>query len=647
MSFTATRIPNEIIEEVLTKTDLAKVIGRYVALKKNGKNYTALCPFHGEKTPSFTISTDKQLYHCFGCGEGGNAITFLTKHAKIPFYQAISDLAQEVGVYISPQDIAKNETQTKTKMLHQALKYAEEFYIKQLKAPLGLQARQYLISRGLDGKTMDEFGVGFSPNAWDGLKNYLKEKKIDDSVSLEVGLFTEKQQTGHVYDRFRHRIMFPIKDARGRTVGFGGRTLSDEKPKYLNSPETPVFHKNKCLYGLFHAEKNSKENYFILVEGYLDVLSLVQFGIHSAIATLGTATSEEHLQMLFKLRSEIIFCFDGDAAGHQAAWRALIKVLPLLQEGRIIKFIFLPEGDDPDSYIRKHGTEQFQLNIKQATSLTDYLLKHIFNSLNITDQQALTIEQKAAIIHESKTYIQKVPVGFYKKLMIQKLAHITQLDEESLEQGISGKKVFSGYSSLNTAIKKEMGTMPEHNLPTDNYSAKEGYPAKPWTAQKYFNKKQPRPNPFLPTHLSSTNNAQQSLDHFALEDRIVRILYRSPQLAALLTNFQFLKESEKNSGRLLYKCIEFLSQQPEQNLSYLHGFLHGHTLGLYLDELIARGEFVLSKEEETNELESSYRQLQLRFYQQALDKELRKQPPNIARLTELMQLQKNLKEKLS
>ena len=189
--------------------------------------------------------------------------------------------------------------------------------------------------------------------------------------------------------------------------------------------------------------------------------------------------------------------------------------------------------------------------------------------------------------------------------------------------------------------------MPEHNLPADNYSAKEGYSAKPWTAQKYFNKKQPRPNPFLPTHLSSTNNAQQSLDHFALEDRIVRILYRSPQLAALLTNFQFLKESEKNSGQLLYKCIEFLAQQPEQNLSYLHGFLHGNTLGLYLDELIARGEFVLSKEEETNELESSYRQLQLRFYQQALDKELRKQPPNIERLTELMQLQKNLKEKLS
>ena len=642
MAFTTSRIPSEIIDEVVARSDLAVVIQRYTQLKKTGKNYTGLCPFHAEKTPSFTVSTDKQMYHCFGCGESGNAINFLTKFAKIPFYEAVSQLAQEVGIYISSTDLEKNQALSKTKNLTQTLKHAQDFFARNLKnSQQGIEGRKYLNSRGLEQSALDIFGVGYAPNAWDGLKNYLKEKKVDDSCASEAGLLAEKQQTGHLYDRFRHRITFPIKDARGRIVGFGGRTLGEEKPKYLNSPESPVFHKNKCLYGLYEAQSRSKENYFILVEGYLDVIALSQFGINEAIATLGTATSEEHLGILFKLRPEIIFCFDGDTAGHQAAWRATMRILPLLTEGRLVKFVFLPEKEDPDSFIRTHGTHVFQLKIKNADSLTDYFFNSIFTALKIEANTELTIEQKGSIIHQAKPYIQKIPAGFYKKMMVQKLSEIIKLDEYTVEQGLAGQTLKPVTNRFSTYAEPQL----EHYYPAPQENTPFASPNnlfKP-EAQKYFNTtKQARPNPYLPqsgiTHLPSQG--------FSLEDRIIRILYRSAELANHLKNYDFLNQSDQPAAKLLFKCLSFLSQNTDKNLSYLHGYLHGDSLGTYFDNLVNKGEFVLSKEEEKKELQNAYNHLRVRFCQQELDKELKKQPPDVKRMMELMRTQNELKTHL-
>ncbi|EKD77123.1 MAG: DNA primase, partial [uncultured bacterium] len=359
------RIPKAFIQDVVARTDIVAIIQSRVELKKRGHTYTACCPFHAEKTPSFTVSQSKQFYYCFGCGAHGNAIGFLMEYDHLSFVDAITDLAQQLGMVIP---LEANDAETANyDVLYTQLYNAQTLYEKELKK--SSTAIAYLKNRGLTGKIAKEFGIGYAPNAWEFLSQSLGKNKSDREALATAGMLIEKNP-GHYYDRFRDRILFPIRDVRGKTIGFGGRTLTNEIPKYLNSPETPIFHKNQTLYGLYETcQHHRKLNRALVVEGYLDVISLAQHEINYAVATLGTALNAKHIQLLLRYTSDIIFCFDGDNAGQKAAWKALTFSLPLLRDGLNIRFLFLPQTEDPDSCVRKIGKDAFEKLIDNATDL--------------------------------------------------------------------------------------------------------------------------------------------------------------------------------------------------------------------------------------------------------------------------------------
>src|SRR5688572_24419141 len=351
-------IPESFKQDLLNRVDIVDVVSRYVQLKKAGANYLGLCPFHGEKTPSFTVSPAKQFYHCFGCGEHGNAIGFMMAYAGMGYIDAIKDLASSVGMQVpearprSTEEIARQEREPD---LYAVMEKAMDFYRAELKK--SPQAIEYLKGRGLTGEIAARFRIGYAPGDWQGLKAAFD--KYEDSSLTETGLVIENE--GKRYDRFRDRVMFPILSTRGAVIGFGGRVLGDGEPKYLNSPETPLFEKGREVYGLVQARDALRHSGRVLVvEGYMDVVALAQFDVGYAVATLGTATTPVHVTKLLKLADEVVFCFDGDAAGRKAAWRALEVSLPLAMDHKPIKFLFLPDGEDPDTYVRKHGKPAFE-----------------------------------------------------------------------------------------------------------------------------------------------------------------------------------------------------------------------------------------------------------------------------------------------
>ena len=427
-------IPQSFIDDLLNRTDIVDVVSSRVQMKKAGKNYTACCPFHKEKTPSFSVSPDKQFYYCFGCGAGGNALGFIMDHDNLDFPQAVEELAKAAGMEIPREESGRSHKprQPTDSPLYPLLTAAADFYRQALKShPARRAAVDYLKGRGLTGEIARDFGLGFAPPGWDNLYKHLSSDTLQQKAMIDAGLLVENAETGKRYDRFRDRVMFPIRDSRGRIIAFGGRVLGDDKPKYLNSPETPVFHKGQELYGLFEARKfNRSLDEIIVVEGYMDVIALAQQGLRNAVATLGTATSEEHMKRLFRVVPSVLFCFDGDQAGRNAAWRALEATLPCLQDGRRARFLFLPEGEDPDTLVRSEGTDAFKARINQhAQPLADYFFQQLTEE---TDPRSL--EGRAHMATLAAPLIDKVPGANLRNLMRQRLSEITGLNSEAVSQ---------------------------------------------------------------------------------------------------------------------------------------------------------------------------------------------------------------------
>ena len=384
-------IPRTFIDDILTKTNIVDLINSRVKLKKAGRDYQACCPFHHEKTPSFTVSDKKQFYHCFGCGAHGNAISFLMEYDKLEFLEAVEELAGFLGLEIPYEkrphfnDNGKQVNFQTKRNLYELMQEIAKFYQQQL--PLNIPAQSYLQQRGLSAEIIDRFQIGYVPNAMDTVYRQFGKTREEQQKLFDLGMLSRNDR-GNVYDKFRNRIMFPIRDRRGRTVAFGGRVLTDEKPKYLNSPETITYHKGSELYGLFEAlQADDSPQKLLVVEGYMDVVALAQFGVNYAVASLGTSTTSEQIQLLFRSTEQVICCYDGDRAGRDAAWRALENALPYLEDGRQLKFIFLPDDEDPDSFIRQYGKQSFEEYIENAQSLSEFLFAHLTPQVDFSSKE--------------------------------------------------------------------------------------------------------------------------------------------------------------------------------------------------------------------------------------------------------------------
>jgi len=407
----AGRIPQSFIDELLSRVDIVEVIDQRVTLKKSGSNYSACCPFHNEKTPSFSVSQSKQFYHCFGCGASGNAIGFLMEYDGMHFVDAIETLAESIGLEV-PRNEQAEKARDATKPLYTLMESVASFYQAQLRQSTA--AIDYLKNRGLSGETARKYAIGFVPDGWDTLQQHFPN---EETALLKTGMLIKPDGPKRPYQRFRNRIMFPIRDSRGRVIGFGGRVMDNQEPKYLNSPETPLFHKGSELYGLFEARKAAQEHgCVIVVEGYMDVVALAQHGINHAVATLGTAANQQHSQLLFKVVPTIIFCFDGDRAGRAAAWRALQATLPCLQDGRDAHFLFLPDGEDPDSVVKAGGAAGFNDLLAQRITIIDFLYQYLASDLDMR-----SIGGKAQLAEKAKPLLASLPAGVYKQLAIQRL----------------------------------------------------------------------------------------------------------------------------------------------------------------------------------------------------------------------------------
>lgn len=435
----AGRIPQTFIDDLLDRVDIVDVVDSRVKLKKTGKNYSACCPFHDEKTPSFTVSPDKQFYYCFGCGASGTALGFILDYDRVSFPQGVEELAKMAGMEVPREQSSQQDTkaQKQKRNLYQLMEKVDQFYRQQLRhSPAKQHAINYLKQRGLSGEIARDFGIGYAPPGWDNLLKTLGLEERDKHQLNEAGMIIERPEDNKRYDRFRNRIMFPIRDGRGRVIGFGGRVLDDSKPKYLNSPETPIFHKGKELYGLYEAKQANRElDRLIVVEGYMDVVALAQFGIRNAVATLGTACGEDHLMLSFKHTSEVVFCFDGDRAGRNAASRALENALPTMQDGRRIKFLFLPDGEDPDTLVRQVGAEKFNDMVEQAVPLEEFLFDSVAADINLQ-----TMEGRAELSKMAAPLLHRLPTSVFRELMFANLAQRTGIATDVLMELVEAPK---------------------------------------------------------------------------------------------------------------------------------------------------------------------------------------------------------------
>ena len=548
-------IPQSFIDNLLARIDIVDVVDQRVPLKKHGNNYTACCPFHQEKTPSFSVNQERQFYYCFGCGAGGNAIGFIMDFDKVDFPIAVETLAKDAGLEV-PHEESRNQ-QRKTRIdtsLYDVLSDANNYYQAQLrKHPQRQAVVDYLKTRGLTGKVAAKFSIGFAPPGW---QNLLKELGTDNNkqkLLLDAGLILERnkdksqsksQSHGSeydFYDRFRDRIMFPIRDSRGRVIAFGGRVLGDEKPKYLNSPETAVFQKSSELYGLYELKQSrDKFNKIILVEGYMDVIALSQMGVKNTVATLGTATNVRHLSKIFKQVSELVFCFDGDEAGSKAAWRALEVALPLMQDGRQIKFLFLPNGEDPDTYVRSIGQVQFLKKVNTATPLEDFLFEHLSADLDTT-----TGEGKARLSNLAKAHLNKIPDGIYSRLMFEKLADLVGLPAQSIAQ------LYSNETSLK-------------------------YQSKSPDSDRFYRSNESQKTPVKQT----SNKKDRSFYQKPASVKAIELLLQKPDVALSLTqDIQILHKAEDDGRKLLLSLIEMVREDPKTNVYKILGYCYGSKLG--------------------------------------------------------------------
>ena len=416
------RIPRQFIDDLLVRVDIVDIIDSHVPLKKTGSNYTARCPFHNEKSPSFNVNRNKQFYHCFGCGAGGNVISFLIEFNHLSFIEAIEELATFVGVEIPYENQTGYEPEAKNKLLElqEIMAQIATFYVEQLKNhPQKNVAVDYLKGRGLPGVIARDFMIGYAPDGWQILSPHFKNTEL----LCEAGMLAFKNDM--YYDRFRQRIMFPIRNKRGHVIGFGGRVLDDtQQPKYLNSPETPLFHKSNEVYGLYELlKKNSKPARILIVEGYMDVVTLAQFGIGYSVAALGTNLTATQLQLLFRSTSEVILCFDGDKAGQDAAWKAMDAVFSVVNDNRQVRVLLLPPEHDPDSLLREEGVEAFMQRIENAEMVSSYFFNHFTKKLDLN-----SIEGRAKFAHQAKPFLLKLADSFFKEMMLAKLKELTDFD---------------------------------------------------------------------------------------------------------------------------------------------------------------------------------------------------------------------------
>lgn len=408
----AGKIPQPFIDQVLNQTDIVDLIGSYIELKQKGKEHTACCPFHHEKTPSFTVSSDKQFYHCFGCGAHGTVVGFLMEYEGLQFVEAIEALANRLNIEI-PREADSTAYHDNNSSLYNALNAANEYFTKQLRNHPG--AIEYLKNRGISGTIAAEFSIGFAPEGYDNLRHSLAGLYKEDDL-IRAGLVSKKE-SAKTYDRFRNRIMFPIRDTRGRVIGFGARIIDKGEPKYLNSPETPLFHKSNTLYGLYESRRKLKRfNKLLIVEGYMDVVALAQHGIHNCVATLGTATTSTHIKTMLRYCSDLVFCFDGDRAGYDAAWHALEQTLSEYKDGIDVRFAFMPSGDDPDSLIRQLGKDGFEQYIQDAMPLSDFLFHKYSREIDLS-----SLDGRAKLAKVVKPLLAKTPKTVFRDLLTKEL----------------------------------------------------------------------------------------------------------------------------------------------------------------------------------------------------------------------------------
>ncbi len=458
----AGRIPPAFIDELLSRVDIVEVIDARVPLKKAGREYEACCPFHGEKTPSFKVSPTKQFYHCFGCGAHGTAIGFVMEYDHLDFVEAIEELAKQAGVTVPYEQGQRASPQQQQSKLNQyeLMSQCDRFYRQQLRQhPQAKVAVDYLKGRGLSGEIAARYGLGYAPTG-NKLLHTFGNRVVNDLVSL--GMLIRKDN-GETYDRFRQRVMFPIRDSRGRVIGFGGRViLPDDSPKYLNSPETPLFHKGQELYGLYEVRQAMRHiDRLLVVEGYMDVIALAQQGIDYAVATLGTATTAEHVQKLFRLANEVVFCFDGDRAGREAAWRALENALPVLSGIHTIRFMFLPEGEDPDTLVRKVGKTAFEQEIAQALSLSAFFLNHLRTGINRHD-----LDAHRTLIEKARPLLQSLQDETYRTLIIRELATQTKQEEPAVRTLLGMGNVTTSPSSGQVNIQSRSPQIQQRETPS-------------------------------------------------------------------------------------------------------------------------------------------------------------------------------------
>jgi len=559
----AGRIPQAFLDDLLDRVDIVEVIDRRVKLKKSGKNYSARCPFHEERSPSFSVNPDKQFYYCFGCGAGGNALTFLMEYENLEFPQAVENLASNAGMTIPREpsrgghDAAQKEVSNKP--LYALMERVSTFYQQQLRNhPQAHRAVDYLKARGLSGEIAKQFGLGFAPPGWDSLHSGLGGGDELRELLIKTGMLV-KNESGRVYDRFRDRVVFPIHDRRGRVIAFGGRVLGDDKPKYLNSPETEIFHKGRELYGLYQARQNTRKlDRVLVVEGYMDVIALAQHGISYATATLGTATSNTPLERVYRLCPEVVFCFDGDEAGRKAAFRALEAALPCMEDGRQAKFLFLPEGQDPDDAVRGGGQAHFEALLGQAVPLETFLFDAVAQGLDLA-----SLDGRARMSKLALPYVRQLPEGVYRQLMFQALAQRTGLELSSL-------MLLEAPSPVPTDALPDYGPEPDYEPPAD-YDGPPG----PDHAQ---------PEPPQPARFTHQAPAK---GYSNLAQAAIALVLHQPDIAQLVSpDLQDgTDEVGGDDGQLLRELLQLLHRRPESSTAMLLGHWYGTDEGKLLSRL--------------------------------------------------------------
>ena len=552
-------IPQTFIDDLLDRVDIVDVVNSRVQLKKAGKNYKACCPFHEEKSPSFTVAQDKQFYYCFGCGAGGNALGFVMEFDRLDFLPAVEMLAKNAGMEI-PREAAPDQRVTKQKdSLYSILTQSDKFFRQQLRTHQGAKvAVDYLKGRGLSGKIAAQFGVGYAPPGWD---NLLKVAGGDDQKNKlldESGMIIVKPEEKKQYDRFRHRIMFPIRDQRGRTIGFGGRVLDESTPKYLNSPETPVFHKGRELYGLYEARQALKEiPCLIMVEGYMDVIALAQYGIANAVATLGTALTENHLQKLFRYTSEIVFCFDGDSAGRRAAARSLEIALPEMRDGVSAKFLFLPDGEDPDSMVRQLGTEAFLEQVEKSQPLSEFLFEQLSDGIDSS-----TADGKARLSKTCAPQINRIPQGVFRQLMLEELSRRTGVSADNLRDYVATHVTPQQRAAIANDPNHETGSQTQSTDQHNHASSNDyHYPEQDSSleADDYADMR--------PTRASKIRLSPIKF--------ITALLLNHPALAEAAEDIGFLKQSTDQDTQLFLRVLDVAKKNPHYKPSHIFAYWLG------------------------------------------------------------------------